>query len=117
MKRIVLDFGTCSTEKELHAYLKEQFGFPDHYGENLDALYDCLTDLAEDMEICFEEKRGDACHEAAPVAEERKEAGEREEEKESKKPEEPATERMQQYMKKVRWVIGDAAEENSRLYV
>ena len=28
-----------------HTYLKEAFGFPDYYGCNLDALYDCLGDL------------------------------------------------------------------------
>ena len=31
-------------------YLKEMLEFPEYYGKNLDALYDCLTDLA-DVEI------------------------------------------------------------------
>ena len=31
-------------------YLKEKRRFPDYYGGNLDALYDCLTE-AEEMEI------------------------------------------------------------------
>ena len=32
-------------ESEGHKYLKEALDFPDYYGENLDALYDCLTDF------------------------------------------------------------------------
>lgn len=34
-----------------HKYIKEALDFPDYYGENLDALYDCLCDL--DCEIHF----------------------------------------------------------------
>ncbi|RYE90492.1 MAG: barnase inhibitor [Cytophagaceae bacterium] len=35
--------GTEMTSREaLHAHLKERLGFPDYYGENLDALWDCL---------------------------------------------------------------------------
>ena len=35
----------------LHKYLKEQCGFPEYYGNNLDALYDVLTDREEPLEI------------------------------------------------------------------
>ena len=31
--------------------LAEQLDFPDWYGGNLDALYDCLTDLTEETSI------------------------------------------------------------------
>lgn len=29
------------------------FSFPDHFGRNLDALYDCLTDIGEDMNVIW----------------------------------------------------------------
>ena len=33
------------SREEVHSYLKEKFAFPEYYGKNLDALYDCLTDI------------------------------------------------------------------------
>ena len=32
-------------EKDGHDYLKEALNFPDYYGKNLDALYDCLCEI------------------------------------------------------------------------
>lgn len=32
-------------KKEAHDYLAEVFNFPDYYGKNLDALYDCLSEM------------------------------------------------------------------------
>lgn len=40
------------SREEAHAYLKETFAFPEHYGKNLDALHDCLTEM-EEMEVEF----------------------------------------------------------------
>ena len=34
-----------------HDYLKEVFDFPEYYGKNLDALYDCLCEIGVDIEI------------------------------------------------------------------
>ena len=50
MKQITLDGNVLADAEKMHDYLQEMLGFPEHYGKNLDALYDCLTDL-EDLEI------------------------------------------------------------------
>ena len=45
---IILDFGRCRTLGEFHLILKECFGFPEYYGENWDALWDCLRGLFDE---------------------------------------------------------------------
>ena len=49
MKEIILDGNMLIDSKTAHPYLKEMLDFPDYYGENLDALEDCLTDMDETM--------------------------------------------------------------------
>lgn len=44
---IELDASRMDNRKVAHAYLAEMLSFPEYYGMNLDALYDCLTDLGE----------------------------------------------------------------------
>ena len=34
-----------------HDYLSEALNFPDYYGKNLDALYDCLCEIEADIEL------------------------------------------------------------------
>ena len=45
MKQITLDGNILADAAQVHDYLKEVLNFPEYYGKNPDALYDCLTDL------------------------------------------------------------------------
>ncbi|MCQ2252926.1 MAG: barstar family protein [Bacteroidales bacterium] len=47
MKKVVLDFAGKATPAQIHDYLYASMGFPEYYGRNLDALYDCLSDVCE----------------------------------------------------------------------
>jgi len=50
MNILVIDGEKISDMKQLHTYIADQLHFPSYYGKNLDALYDCLTDLS-DVEV------------------------------------------------------------------
>lgn len=45
MEDILLSCENIATKQALHEALASALRFPDWYGHNLDALYDCLTDL------------------------------------------------------------------------
>ncbi|RAP47536.1 MAG: ribonuclease inhibitor [Methanosphaera sp. rholeuAM6] len=49
MKHITLN--GKKIKKESHEYLIRKLDLPDYYGRNLDALYDCLTDIGVETEI------------------------------------------------------------------
>lgn len=43
MNHFILDFSEIKSLLGLHQYLKEVFLLPDYYGNNMDALWDCLS--------------------------------------------------------------------------
>jgi ribonuclease inhibitor len=43
MKEYIFDTSDINNIDQLHAALADLLGFPEHYGRNLDALYDCLS--------------------------------------------------------------------------
>ena len=47
MKTVRLDTADTDAREEVLARLGVALGFPAHYGRNLDALADCLAELAE----------------------------------------------------------------------
>lgn len=50
--KVVLDALRLQHKEEAHKYLRSALNFPDYYGENLDALHDCLTEL-DDVVVEF----------------------------------------------------------------
>lgn len=48
---ITVSCAGIETKADLHAVLADALTFPDWYGGNLDALYDCLTDLEEAVHL------------------------------------------------------------------
>ena len=49
-KTALLDLRDCKTISDLHKRIKVAMNFPEHYGENLDALWDCLC-MDSDIEF------------------------------------------------------------------
>lgn len=47
MKEITIDFSSCGTPQALHQTLKQALRLPAFYGENANALWDCLTGFCE----------------------------------------------------------------------
>lgn len=51
MRTITLDINRLHSVPALHKYLRNALALPVYYGANLDALYDCLTEIAEPTHI------------------------------------------------------------------
>lgn len=51
MRIVVLDCSVLPDRETLHRTLAAALALPEWYGGNLDALYDCLTDLTGETEL------------------------------------------------------------------
>ena len=51
MEKIVLDGKNMCDKLQAHAYIAEKLSFPEYYGANLDALWDCLGELPRGSSI------------------------------------------------------------------
>ena len=47
----IIDCSGITDRKELHRILAKALSFPEWYGHNLDALYDCLTSISVDTHV------------------------------------------------------------------
>lgn len=76
MRVIILNAEKLKERAAAHEYLKKLFGFPDYYGKNLDALYDCLTDIQRPTTVIMTQSQsGGYAERIAQVIEEAAEKG------------------------------------------
>ena len=54
-EKYILDFTYAKTRIDIHDIIEKEFDFPDYYGANWDAFWDCITDFVDsrglDLEI------------------------------------------------------------------
>ncbi len=54
-EKYILDFTNVKTWIDIHVIIEKEFDFPDYYGANWDAFWDCITDFIDsrglDLEI------------------------------------------------------------------
>lgn len=58
--KIILESNKLLESKEAHEYLQAKLGLPEYYGGNLDALYDCLAEMSEDIHLIVRIQETDA---------------------------------------------------------
>lgn len=56
MKKITINGKRLKTREALHKYISDKLSFPEYYGNNLDALYDCLSEINSPLNIIIKNK-------------------------------------------------------------
>lgn len=62
MREIIIDCSQLVDAAQLHQALFEALSLPRWYGHNLDALFDCLTELEEDTHLILKNWDVDASY-------------------------------------------------------
>lgn len=62
MKKATLPLEKLISPDAFHEEIAKTLDFPCYYGKNLDALYDCLTDIIEPTEIVFPQKAEESAY-------------------------------------------------------
>ncbi len=63
--RLEVDLAGADEPAAFHDQIVAALDFPDHYGRNLDALWDCLTDLTEPTVLVWRDWQPLAVHHSA----------------------------------------------------
>lgn len=51
MRELVVDGNKINDMADIHSLFAKELSFPEWYGNNLDALRDCLTDVSDEVAI------------------------------------------------------------------
>ena len=51
MIKLILDFNTLDTKEKFYSFISEQLDFPEHFGNNADALNDCISEINDTTEV------------------------------------------------------------------
>ena len=57
-EKYTLDFSNVQQYGDIHQIIKKELDFPDYYGENWSAFWDCLTEMVDEEDILYIELIG-----------------------------------------------------------